>query len=573
MSAAGSLSSALGAALSVAARRLGRLIGYGDALQGWTLVLAPLTGLVVAWRMRRALPSGAPYVPGDWLFRNALAFGMAAANFKHHQLLLSWHRRFGPTVIMGFPLSPWIVVTTHIPNVEHVLKTNFQNYPKGSWFRGKLADLLGNGIFNADGQDWLHQRKTASKMFTATLFREHIWIVVRRNAKKLRDILEAAADNPEGVVDVFNLMNRFTLDTIGEIGFGKCIGSLEDPTSPFLRSFDRAQQIAFTRFYIPIWRHLKRWGLGYESETREHFDRLDEYSRAVVRELRSGFDRGKNSKVDSKADGVAWLDIEARKSFVGLFLEDADKRGEHISEDFLRDLVLNFLIAGRDTTAQALSWAMYCLATHPEVEDKARQEVIEVCGVRGPSYSDMNRLPYLQAVLSEALRLYPSVPIDVKMAAQADTLPDGTFVPKGAMVMYDIYSMGRDASSWGEDAEVFRPERWLEMKEAPDNYKYVVFNAGPRECLGRRLAVVEMKACLAMLLPNVSLKLAVPPEEVVHDAQLTIGMGMGLRCHVVGVRDKTDMASNASVTTQSDILAALSEVTGDESIDEAGIAS
>merc|ERR1711966_393967 len=114
-------------------------------------------------------------------------------------------------------------------------------------------------------------------MGTASLFKEHIWAVVRRNARTLRDILESST-NAEKPIDVFNLMNRFTLDSIGEIGFGKSIGSLEDPSSPFLASFDRAQQISFWRFRNPFWKVMRFFGVGTEKETREHFDRLDTYS-------------------------------------------------------------------------------------------------------------------------------------------------------------------------------------------------------------------------------------------------------------------------------------------------------
>jgi fatty acid omega-hydroxylase len=194
---------------------------------------------------------------------------------------------------------------------------------------------------------------------------------------------------------------------------------------------------------------------------------------------------------------------------------------------------LNFLIAGRDTTAQALSWAFFCLSEHPEAEARAREEVIAVCRQEEVAYEDMPKLPYLQAVISESLRLYPSVPMEMKYASQDDTWPDGTFVPKGSSVNYNVYGIGRDRSIWGEDAEMFRPERWLEMQgRAPGNYEYPVFNAGSRECLGRRLAMVEMKACLAILLPQVSLRLAVPASTITTDAQLTIGMRSGLPCFV-----------------------------------------
>merc|ERR550539_1245178 len=114
-----------------------------------------------------------------------------------------------------------------------------------------------------------------------------------RNAKKARAILSGSpTDKP---VDFFNLMNRFTLDTIGEIGFGKHIGSLEDPSSPFLRSFDRAQQIVMMRFVTPFWEVLRFLGVGSEVDRREHFSRLDDYSRTVVRELQASIshDSGK----------------------------------------------------------------------------------------------------------------------------------------------------------------------------------------------------------------------------------------------------------------------------------------
>merc|ERR1719453_2228141 len=108
----------------------------------------------------------------------------------------------------------------------------------------------------------------------------------------------------------------------------------------------------------------------------------------------------------------------------------------------------------------------------------------------------------MNAVLSESLRLYPSVPADVKRAAQDDIWPDGTKIPAGTNIIYNVYSMGRDTATWGADAGEFKPERWLEMEEPPDDFHYPVFNGGPRVCLGRRLAMVEMKCCLAVLLPN-----------------------------------------------------------------------
>lgn len=479
-------------------------------------------------------------VPSHWLFGSVLEFLRLAKSKTMMEASVKKHSLYGRTFAVNMSIfAPWQISTTCPRNVEHILKTNFDNYPKGAAFRSNLAELLGRGIFNSDGQEWQHQRKVSSHMFTAKLFKEHIWTVVNRNAKKTRSILECA--EPGKPLDIFNLMNRFTLDTIGEIGFGKSIDSLGDPSSPFLKSFDGAQQIMVERFFFPFWRVLRFFGIGSERDTCTHMNQLNTFTLKIVRELCASMAR--DSK---KTNGVAWEDLEARKSFVGLFLQDAKKKGEELSETFLRDLVLNFLIAGRDTTAQALSWTIFCLVQHPEVMNKVRQEVSDVCGVRGPAYEDMKELRYLEAVLNEALRLYPSVPVDAKCAANDDIWPDGTVVRRGTMVVYNIYAMGRDTQIWGDDAAIFRPDRWLERKELPTSYEYAAFNAGPRECLGKRLAVIEMKACLATLLPNISFDLAIPADQIIPDSQLTLGMGRGLPCFVVCGDHSKCSQSNAS---------------------------
>eukprot|EP00930_Biecheleria_cincta_P046614 TRINITY_DN32166_c0_g1_i1.p1 TRINITY_DN32166_c0_g1~~TRINITY_DN32166_c0_g1_i1.p1 ORF type:complete len:550 (-),score=94.88 TRINITY_DN32166_c0_g1_i1:91-1740(-) len=521
------------------------------------LLVAVLRVCYLVWFGLRRRPWGAPKTKSGWLaglLGTLPDVWKAVQRHELHTWLHSLHKKHGKTFIPAVPLwvARSVVITSDAKNVEHILKTNFDNYPKGPEMRWNFGDLLGRGIFNADGQDWYHQRKSTSHMFTAKLFKDHIWIIVRRNACKLRDILTAT--QPGKAVDVFNLMNRFTLDTIGEIGFGKSIGSLEDPSSPFLKSFDKAQQIVMRRFVDPFWYVARFFGFGMEGETRQHFKLLDEYSRSVVRELQAGLSK------DTK--GVAWMDLEAKKSFVGLFIADLQKRGEAFDETFLRDLVLNFLIAGRDTTAQALSWAIFCLSIHPEIQQKAREEVLAVHGTDGPEYDDVKRLPYLQAVLSETLRLYPSVPIDVKYSLSDETLPDGTHVPAGTSVFYNIFSMGRDTTLWGDDASEFKPERWLAMEEPVSNFVYPVFNAGPRECLGRRLAYVEMTTCLAALLPCLSFKLAVPSEEIKPDAQLTLGMATGLPCEVIAL--KVDSFDEKSATSTTEVATCESEISDAE---------
>eukprot|EP00930_Biecheleria_cincta_P043596 TRINITY_DN29920_c0_g1_i1.p1 TRINITY_DN29920_c0_g1~~TRINITY_DN29920_c0_g1_i1.p1 ORF type:complete len:520 (+),score=105.26 TRINITY_DN29920_c0_g1_i1:87-1646(+) len=502
--------------MAVALKRL--LAQRPAAVAALILVLVQLVR-----RLRRRKPS-CPAVPGHWLLSNLPELLRRTFKNTHLEMFTGHHTLLGRTICYEMPGKPFVIDTTCPKNVEHMLKTNFNNYEKGSWFRVPLTELLGDGIFNADGALWHSQRKTASRMFTAQLFKDHIWHVVAKNSEKVRSILEQSADNAKNI-DIFNLMNRFTLDTIGEIGFGADIGSLDDPSSPFLASFDHAQKSSYFRFFFPspLWRLMRLLGIGTERGSRRHFELLDGYSLKVVRDL------AKQAQEKSSAG----------PSFVGLFLQDALSRGEKPSEKFLRDLVLNFLIAGRDTTAQALSWTIFCIKGDPRVEGLLTKELADVLQAGSKdgsskelSYDQIGKLPYLQAVVNEALRLYPSVPTDSKVAISDDELPDGTFVPRGTVVEFNPYAMARDCDLWGVDAGEFRPERWLELQEPPSPYKFPVFNAGPRECLGKRLAYLEMKAVLAQVFTSVSLELAIARDEVMPQSSITIGMSSGLPCTV-----------------------------------------
>jgi len=304
-------------------------------------------------------------------------------------------------------------------------------------------------------------------------------------------------------------MNRFTLDTIGQIGFSKNIGSLENPSSPFLKSFDRAQQLLILRFWVnPAWKIMRIFGLGWEPELKKHLAQLDCYARGIVRELRQKVTQGDDN------------------SFVGLFYKSEWNKGGDVAqqETFMRDMILNFLIAGRDTTAQCLSWTLFELAQHPLVVQNIRKEVAEVCGDGPVKYEHIKRLRFVQAVLDEGLRLHPSVPFDGKVTVADDVLPDGTVVKAGNLLAFVPYAQGRSKEIWGEDAHTFRPGRWLEMPSKPSPYMFSAFNAGPRECLGRRLAEMEMTLFLATIVIEFDFTLEADPASIHYDAQLTIGM-------------------------------------------------
>ena len=168
---------------------------------------------------------------------------------------------------------------------------------------------------------------------------------------------------------------------------------------------------------------------------------------------------------------------------------ESEKDPEKMNDKYLRDIILSFMIAGKDTTAASLSWFLYMLCKNPLVQEKIVQEIRDVTSsherttdvtgfVESIDEEALDQMQYLHAALSETLRLYPAVPVDTRCAENDDVRPDGYRVKRGDNVYYISYAMGRMSYIWGQDAEEFKPERWLKdgvfQPESP--FKFISFH-------------------------------------------------------------------------------------------------
>eukprot|EP00753_Platysulcus_tardus_P021160 PLAT8647.2.p1 GENE.PLAT8647.2~~PLAT8647.2.p1 ORF type:complete len:418 (-),score=184.46 PLAT8647.2:104-1357(-) len=405
----------------------------------------------------------------------------------------------GKTIQMVMPVRGGILLATDPAIVRHILKDNFKNYIKGH--PEDLWELLGEGIFNVDGDRWKQQRKTASHLFTVNLLRGFMRDVFVQHGNALL----ARIGSESVTLDLQDLLYRTTLDAIGEIGFGVNLDTINQERVPFAAAFDESQMQSSLRRSAPLWKLLPWWISERERRIRKSVRVLDDFAYKVIR-LR------KEKK-----------DYSEREDLLSRFMMHIE------DEKYLRDIVLNLMIAGRDTTAIAMSWCCYRLASHPEVQEKAREEVLALLGKDGDAtYEDTQRnMPYLRACLLEALRLNPPVPIDSKDAAEDDVLPDGTKVPAGSRVAYMIYCMNRNEDIWGADAEQFKPERWLD-RELPPAHVWPVFNAGPRVCLGQNMAYLEALVTLCKLLQTYRMQLE-PGQKIIYTLSIVAGIKGGLR--------------------------------------------
>lgn len=429
---------------------------------------------------------------------------------NYHRFLdfmLDLQKVHGNTYGLRIPFQPAMVATTNVKNIEYVLKTNFENFVKGPHFYEIQDPLLGHGIFNSDGHQWRVQRKTASHIFNVKNFREYMGVVFEERINTLCDVLRTAAES-ESIVDIQDLFFRLTLDSFSEIGFGTKLGALTAPGPiAFAAAFDRAQGIIDERFLTskPLWVYGEPLN-GKRRELKKCIEIMDDFAYEMISERRKDSNSGDYSDLLSR--------------FINL--KDAD--GNNYTDKELRDIILNFIIAGRDTTAQALSWSIYLLCQHPHVVEKFVVEINRVTPNEYPSYDAVKELKYGYHVFGEALRLYPSVPKNMKMAVSDCVLPDGTKIYQGDAVCWSPYVMARLPEIWGEDAAEYKPERWENMGN-PGQFEYPVFHGGPRLCLGQSMAQFEAVSCLAAILREFKFELVDNPKDITYAAALTLPTG------------------------------------------------
>ncbi|KAF3431159.1 hypothetical protein FNV43_RR25889 [Rhamnella rubrinervis] len=414
------------------------------------------------------------------------------------------------------------ILTADPSNIEYMLKTRFRNFPKGKYYRERFYDLLGDGIFNADDELWKQQRRIAITEMHSSLFVKHtlqtMQHLVQKQLVKLLDMVAKSGD----CIDLQEVLLRFTFDNICITALGvetECLAP-DFPQVPFAKAFEDATQLTLFRFMVPpfVWKPMKLFGLGYEKRLKEAITITNDFAEKTVRDRRNEL-----VKLGGRFNG--------RSDLLSRLME---MENSYLSDRFLRDFCISLILAGRDTSSVGLTWFFWLVQKHPKIERRILMEINEIISWREKkevvfTMEELKKMVYLEAALSESLRLYPPVPIDMKEVIEDDIFPDGSVVKKGARVMYCIYSMARMEAIWGKDCLEFKPERWIKDGKfmSENQFKYAVFNAGPRLCLGKTFAYMQMKMVAATILQRYEVKV-VKDHKVVPKVTTTLYMKNGL---------------------------------------------
>ncbi|KAI3889547.1 hypothetical protein MKX03_019648 [Papaver bracteatum] len=399
-------------------------------------------------------------------------------------------------------LGARVVITANPENVKHILKDR-------------------DGIFNTDGANWKFQRQISSHEFNTKSLRKFIEDVVKTELNdRLVPILTMTAEkNTE--IDLQDILQRFAFDNICKISFGYDPSYLSlslEKSTEFAVAFEDATRICSERFGHMIhlvWKIKRFLNIGSEKRLRQATATIRESARKIVKQKKQ------------EVDGIEATDLLSR------FVKD-----DNLDEDFVIDIVISFILAGQDTTSAALTWFFWLVSCNPQVEKEILKEINQTA--EEPNYDDVKDMVYLQASLCESMRLYPPVPFDTKEAENDDIFPDGTIIEKGMRVSFSIYAMGRMEKLWGLDCNEFKPERWLVKDNitgnlglvARDPYMYPVFQAGPRICLGKEMAFLQMKMVVVEVLRRFQVVPVVNDFQPVFISYLTSKMKGGFQVKI-----------------------------------------
>ncbi|MEK9518110.1 cytochrome P450 [Streptomyces sp. NPDC087908] len=363
---------------------------------------------------------------------------------------------------------------------QQVLAGESANFRKDNAFYQEVRESFGNGLLTSQDEDYRRQRRLVQPLFT----RRRVDGYAAAIAAEVTTLAEEWRQADAGTVDVLQDMARLALRAVARILFGTDVDAAVEIVE---KNFPDVGAYVLRRGYSPV--NVPRdWPTPGNRRAAAVHRALYEVCDRIIAERRS------SGAAPGDGQDLLTLLVEAESAEDGSF--DATE---------LREQVLVFLLAGHETTATSLGFALHLLALHPEERKRAHEEVDRVLAGRTPGAGDLDALPYVTRVLKEAMRLFPAAPV-IGRRAVAATVVGGVAIPAGADVIVAPWVTHRHPDYW-EDAERFDPDRFTpEAEAARPRYAWFPFGGGPRACIGQHFSMLESVIALAMLLQRYDLE-------------------------------------------------------------------
>lgn len=380
---------------------------------------------------------------------------------------LSITRQYGD-IICYRPAPDTAYLINHPDYIYHVLVDNHRNYTKDTYSNQAFKKAIGPGLINYEGNEWLRQRRLIQPSFHHSRLERLDGMIVQA-AREMLDQWQADYDHNRQAVDVAREMAALTMTITCRALFGvdlgaevKAIGEIINGVATLLQKPNHPRLLQATREFSAV------------------------VERIVAQHRRDGTDQG----------DLLSVMMTAR-------VEDS---GAVMSDQQLRNEVMGLLLAGYETTANALTWTSYLLSQNPWAAECLHDEVRQVLGEQQPATADLPNLPFLRHVLDESLRMFPPAWI-IGRRAISDDIIGGYHVPAGTVIAICIYTLHRHPAFW-EQPDQFDPDRFTDERSAHrKRYAYMPFSIGPRQCIGSNFAILEASLILACVAQRFELRM------------------------------------------------------------------
>ncbi|KAI6131615.1 cytochrome P450 [Pisolithus croceorrhizus] len=507
-----------------------------------------VAAIVAVWALRGAFRSARRSFKTTKLRgppRTDLVFGAAKQIFESSDagaIYEAWAKEYGVVYEVPTTLGGKKIMLTDPKALTHYYARETRTYVQTEFARFFLQHHFGRGILWSQGEDHKRQRKSLTPAFSQAAIR-NLTPIFYSSAHKTKSAWEAMIDAGDGDVTIIELTDRFRLDSVGLAGFSHDFGSLVGKPTSITEIFDTvgssSKQSAVNVGLLLLSQVFPL--LEYVPTPRTKL--LCEMQRIMEDISKDLLTRTKREKEEGVLDG------KEDKSIIGVLVKanDADSPNHLTHEEVLAQMKV-LLVAGYETTSVTMTWALLELAWNPNIQSKLRRELLAFG--EEPTYGQQQHsLPYLDAVLHETLRVHPAVTEFDRVAAEDDIIPlsepvvtqsgevvNSISVARGTQIGISASCINRSTETWGADAKVFRPERWLEEggipRKAQDIQAYrhlLTFADGPRTCLGKGFAMAEFKAVMSVLVKNFVFETRDGP-----NTRVELGRGMLPRPRIVG---------------------------------------
>ncbi|XP_008923000.1 cytochrome P450 4V2 [Manacus vitellinus] len=473
------------------------------------VALCSLPSLMSYWRrwwMMKSIPGISPCYP---VLGNALLLERGGEGFFNQ--LKFYSEEFRKCSLFNLWLGPLPVVVLYHPDSVEVILSSSKHIEK-SYLYDFLHPWLGTGLLTSTGDKWRSRRKMITPTFHFAILNDFLEVMNEQGSILVKKLEKHVDKEP---FDVFLDITLCALDIICETAMGKNVGAQKNKNSDYVSAIYRMSDLIQQRQKSPwLWPDLLYMLFKEGREHKRNLKILHNFTDRVIAEKAAELENTKQKKHDN--DGNCEESVsKKRKAFLDMLLSATDDEGNKLSYRDIREEVDTFMFEGHDTTAAAMNWVLYLLGHNPEVQKKVHKELDEVFDntERPVTTDDLKQLRYLECVVKEALRLFPSVPMFARTLRE-DCCISGYQIPKGATVLVLTYALHRDPEIF-PDPEEFRPERFFsENSKGRHPYAYVPFSAGPRNCIGQRFAQMEEKTLLALILRRFWVESCQKPEEL-----------------------------------------------------------